>query len=84
MSRVFTPYQLDKDTEHLLNQLVVYLCVCGGGWGGGETLYLTLSNPTNLKSIWCLIWLSSVKSQKIKSKSHSKGGPLECPHFSKC
>lgn len=36
MSRVFTPYQLDKDTEHLLNQLVVYLCVCGGGWGVAE------------------------------------------------
>ena len=36
MSRVFTPYQLDKDTEHLLNQLVVYLCVCVGGWGVAE------------------------------------------------
>lgn len=42
MSRVFTPYQLDKDTEHLLNQLVVYLCVCGGGVGGRRN---TLLNP---------------------------------------
>ena len=80
MSQVFSPYQLDKDTEHLPEPTgsLLCVCVCVGA------LYLTLSNPTNLRSTWCLIWLPSVKSHKIKSKSHSKGGPLECLRFSKC
>ena len=62
MSQVFSPYQLDKDTEHLPEPTGSLVCVCV--WGGGTLLNPFKPNQLKINLVSYLAPISQVSQNK--------------------